>query len=444
MKRKLILPCFSLFFASFFVPLQTKIKQTMSIMFSLRHGSLFFRHLAIVLALMLLSCPSAAQKGKGLNVRQDLSQARSYLRSRSKNYGQAEQLMNKLLKDSACRENKHVHQVLLEAVKGQYDQANERMYLKQKQDTAAFFTLARRMFTIAFTLDSLDMRPDKKGRVSPEYRQKYAQMLHAYRPNLFNGGTFFVRKGKWQEAFDFMDTYLDCGRQPLFQTYDYGSTDPRMAEAAYWATYSAYKQQDAKRTLQHAQQALADTAHTDFTLQFMAEAHRWLDNKGSYVATLEEGFRHSPQFPYFFPRLMDAYMGSGDYTKALQLADSALLVCDTCELFLFAKSSVLLHQERWEESVRYSRLAMAQNDSLPEPYFNAALAYVNMADMPGVSDDKKKYTDYYQRARTYMEYYRLLMPKEEGKWAPVLYRIYLNLNLGKQFDEIDKILRKNK
>ena len=413
----------------------------MNITFSPRYGSLIIRHLVIVLALMLQSYPSMAQKVKGRNVRQDLSQARTYLRSRSKNYGQAEQLMTKLLKDSANRDNKHVHQVLLEAVKGQYDQANERMYLKQKQDTAAFFNLARRMFTIAFTLDSLDMRPDKKGRVSPEYRQKYAQMLHTYRPNLFNGGTFFVRKGKWKEAFDFMDTYMDCARQPLFQTYNYSATDTRLGEAAYWATYSAYRQQNAQLTLKHAQQALADTVHTDFTLQFTAEAHRWLDNKGSYVATLEEGFRRSPQFPYFFPRLMDAFMGSGDYTKALQLADSALLVCDTCELFLFAKSSVLLHQERWEESVRYSRLAMAQNDSLPEPYFNAALAYVNMADMLDPADEKKKYTDYYQRARTYMEYYRLLMPKEEKKWAPVLYRVYLNLNLGKQFDEIDKILK---
>jgi hypothetical protein len=33
------------------------------------------------------------------------------------------------------------------------------------------------------------------------------------------------------------------------------------------------------------------------------------------------------------------------------------------------------------------------------------------------------------------------MPKEKAKWAPVLYRIYLNLNRGKQFDEIDRLLK---
>jgi hypothetical protein len=41
-----------------------------------------------------------------------------------------------------------------------------------------------------------------------------------------------------------------------------------------------------------------------------------------------------------------------------------------------------------------------------------------------------------------MEQYRKLMPQEKDKWAPVLYRIYLNLNMGKQFDEIDRLLKK--
>lgn len=384
---------------------------------------------------MTVPCLTLAQK-------KELSQARTYIKPRNKNYDKAEQLMTGLLKDSANRENKYIYQVWLEAVKGQYDQANERMYLKQKQDTATFFNLARRMFTVAETLDSLDMRPDKHGRSNPEYRQKYATMLNVYRPNIFNGGTFFIRKSQWKEAYDFMDTYVDCGRQPLFSQFKYNETDQRMPEAAYWATYCGYKQHDADRTLRHHQQALLDTVHANFTLQFVAEAYRWKNDSLHYVATLEEGFRRFPLFNYFFPRLMDAYTNSGHYNKALELSDSALAACDSCELFLFAKSSVLLRLQRWEESVRYSRLAMVQNDSLPEPYFNAGMAYLNMAEKLSPTSDKKLFTDYFQRARTYMEYYRLLMPKEQDKWAPPLYRIYLNLNLGKQFDEIDKILKK--
>ena len=381
----------------------------------------------------MMPCLATAQK-------KELSQARTYLKQRNKNYTQAEQLMTKLLKDSANRDDERIHAVLLEAIKGQYDQANERLYLKQNQDTAAFFNLARRMFTVAERLDSLDMRPDKKGRITTEHRQKNAAMLHPYRANLYNAGTFFIRKGKWSDAFNFFSTYLDCGIQPLFTSHKYLETDPRMAEAAYWATYSGYKMSDAQKALQYHSLAMNDTLHNRFALQYTAEAHHWLNNDSAYIATLEEGFSRYPLFSYFFPRLVDSYTAHEQYDKALDLCDNALSQCDSCEIFLFAKSSVLLRMERWKESVVYSERLIRQNDSLPEPYFNAGTAFVNMAESNEAHQDKKLQRTYYQKARTYMEYYRLLMPDEKKKWAPALYRIYLNLNLGRQFDEIDHLL----
>ena len=395
----------------------------------------------ILAAILLLNFyPVRAQKTKVRTVRQELSQARTYLKQRNKNYTQAEQLMTKLLKDSANRDDIRIHSVLLDAVKGQYDQANERLYLKQKQDTAAFFNLNRRMFTIAETLDSLDMRPDKKGYVNPSHRQKNAAMLHHYRTNLYNAGIFFVRKGKFEDAYSHLSIYLDCGHQPLFSSYHYTETDPRMPEAAYWATYCGYRLNDADKALHYQTIARKDTIYTQYCLQFIAEAYRWQNNDSAYIATLEEGFEKFPLVTYFFPRLIDAYTAKEQYDKALALTDSALARCDTCEIFLFAKSSVLLRMERWQESIVYSERLIQRNDSLAEPYFNAGTAFVNMAESSEAQKDKKLQRCYYQKARTYMEYYRLLMPEEKRKWAPVLYRIYLNLNLGRQFDEIDKIL----
>ena len=54
---------------------------------------------------------------------------------------------------------------------------------------------------------------------------------------------------------------------------------------------------------------------------------------------------------------------------------------------------------------------------------------------------KKQLTQLYQQALPYIETYRKLAPDDKRRWAPALYRVYLNLNKGKQFDEIDRILR---
>jgi hypothetical protein len=40
-----------------------------------------------------------------------------------------------------------------------------------------------------------------------------------------------------------------------------------------------------------------------------------------------------------------------------------------------------------------------------------------------------------------MEQYRQLAPDQKGKWAPALYKIYLNLNMGRQFEEIDRLMK---
>jgi len=374
--------------------------------------------------------------------RKELSQARSYVKSG--NYDAAENLMTKLLKDSANRTNEKIYLTWYDAVRGKYDQGNEKLYLKQKYDTTALFTNVRKMFQILESLDSLDMRPDKKGRVNPAYRARHAAYLDIVRPNLFNGGSFYVRKGKWKEAYDYFETYMDCTRQPLFSAFGYDSIDSRLPEAAYWATYCGYKMNDPVLTLRYRKLALKDSARADFTLQFIAEARRWLNDDELYLATLQEGFRRYPLFAYFFPRLIDAYTGMGQYDRALAVADSALAVNDSSELFLFAKSSALLRLERYSECIEWSARLIAINDSLPEPYFNAGTAYLNMASGMNARKDKRLVKAAYQNARFYFERYRQMMPDQKQKWAPALYRIYLNLNLGRQFDEIDRLLNERK
>lgn len=64
------------------------------------------------------------------------------------------------------------------------------------------------------------------------------------------------------------------------------------------------------------------------------------------------------------------------------------------------------------------------------------------ADNPQYNIDKQKTLDLYRKARPCMEKVRKLQPEMMDRWAPALYRIYLNLNLGEEFVEIDRLLNK--
>ena len=111
--------------------------------------------------------------------RRQIGDARTILQS-GKNFDKAEEMMTDLLKDSANLENLRIYDVWLQAVEKQYGQLNEQMYKKQEVDTVKLFTLTKRMFTIAERLDSLDMKPDKKGKVNLQYRKENSEKMMTY------------------------------------------------------------------------------------------------------------------------------------------------------------------------------------------------------------------------------------------------------------------------
>ena len=393
----------------------------------------FRTRLFILFTCLLTLTTASAQK-------RQIAEAEGYLRS-GKNYDKAEQLMTKLLKDSVNRQNPRIYNLWLQAVEKQYDALNEKMYKHQTIDTTQLFTLTRRIFTIAERLDSIDMQPDKKGKVSLNYRKDNSQRLIDYRPNLFFGGASHLRKGNFQTAYEFFETYIDCARQPLFSDHDLLNSDTRMGEAAYWATYCGYRLNDPVLTLRHHELARRDTSKLEFTLQYAAEAWNRLGDEARFNELLWEGFAFFPKSTYFFPRLMDGYTRKGNYEQALSVVDEALKADSLSELFLYAKSTMLLNLGRYAESLDYSKRLLTLNDQMADAYYNAGTACLNIILNMDTRRHKKQIKKMYQKAQPYMETYRRLAPDAKDKWGPALYRIYFNLNLGKQFDEIDRLLR---
>ena len=362
------------------------------------------------------------------------------------NLEQAESSMANLLKDSANRNNEKIWLTLYEAQKKQYEQGNEKLYLKQDYDTAKLFLSVKKMFQTLEGLDSVDAQTDKKGRVKLVYRKKHAAMLDVHRRNLYNGGAYFVNKQNFKEAYNFFDMYLNCSIQPLFTGYKYDETDKNMPSAAYWAVYCGYKLQDPKATLHYAYWALKDTAHYQYMQQYLAETYKMEKDTMRYVSVLEEGFKKYPRFPFFFPRLIEYYTKNEQYDAALSLCDKALQVNDSSNLFKFTKSSVLLSLKRYKECIDLCDSVIAKDSTILGAYLNAGLSYFNQAveadkALKQTDKQKKEIIQLYKKALPYLEKYRKMVPDEKSLWGLPLYTIYLNLNMGKEFDEIDKLLK---
>ena len=389
--------------------------------------------------LMLMSPVAASAQKKEIQTAKDQVKA-------GKNLDQAAASMKKLLADSANRTNKKIWTIYFDAVRKQYEQGNEKLYLKQKYDTAQLFNYTRQLFEVAFQYDSVETAPDKKGRRDFEFRKGHSDYLAHIRSNLYNGGIWFLNKKKYPDAYKFFDCYIECASQPMFKQYNYGVKDNHLPTAAYYAVYSGYKMKDPKATLHHSYEALKDTVHYNYMLQYLAETYMLEKDTARYVASLKEGFKRVPTFPYFFPRLVEYYVVRNQLDSAMTVVNEALTVVPDSDVYLAAKSNLLLEQGKLQECIEVSKKVIEVNQKLGDPYYNAGICYFNLA----VEQDKNSHNSRkvkeqveanYKKALPYLVKYREMEPKKQGKWAFPLYTIYLNLNMGKEFDEIDKVMK---
>ncbi|MBR6180846.1 MAG: hypothetical protein IKQ77_06505 [Prevotella sp.] len=379
--------------------------------------------------------------------RKTIDQAQTFIKS-GKNLDRAEKLMTDLLKDSANRQNKKVWTTLIDAVKMQYDQGNQKLYLKQKYDTAALFNNANKLLDFCLKFDSIETIPDKKGKVNIKYRDKHAEMLNAVRPNIYNGASFYLRKLDFKNAWMFYEAYIECANKPMFANYKYLETDTLMEKAAYRALYCAYRMGSLEKTLKYQQLAEKDTTYLENIIQYVAEMQFQSKDTIAYVNTLKRGFDIAPKNTFFFPRLVDYYNLKEETDSAWVFIENALESDSTNVLAVFAKSSALLNAKLYDECIEVTSKLIALNDSMPEAYCNMGLAYYNQALMLEEKQMKEKRRTKKQKAAVnalfekslpYMEKFRQMAPEQQTKWLPALYTIYFNLNMGKEFDEIEQL-----
>lgn len=395
-----------------------------------------FKYSLLFLLLLLMPSGLSAQK-------KQLSQAKDYIKS-GKNLDKAESLVRAVLADSAEKDNLKAWQMLVETLRKQYEQGNELMYLKQKYDTLSFFVTTRKLFVAAESADSVDAEPDRNGRIKPKYRERNSQYLKTIMPNIFYGGLFFINKKEYRTAYQYFNHYLSLPKLPLFKSLKLPADNDMMISAAYWTMYCGFKLDSAKIILEHSELAERDTSQLAFVWQYEAEAYSLNHDMPKYLSKLRDGFNRYPKFPFFFPRLIEYYDDNNQLDSALALTEKAIAIDSASHFYRYAKSSVLLNMGRYDECIKVCKELIAEDDNLADAYYNAGLAYFNMAveldkDRKAARQKRQKMLMYYREALPFLEKYRSLAPDRKDNWLSPLYTIYLNLNMGKKFEEIDKI-----
>ena len=322
---------------------------------------------------------------------------------------------------------------------------NKKAYLKQPYDTAKFFNKLCNMMNQLRLCDSIDFLPDEKGRVHPRLQKKTQALRLKHRRNIYGGGKYFLTKRNYSAAYPFFDLYCTYkGKE---------DNDTLYAPASFWATLSAFLYENYSGTIKHIDNAIANSSFNNATIlqEYKVRSFAKLNNDSAWVAALQQGVLDYPQHDYFFVQLADWYQTQRNFEEERKLADRLIAITGGKAIHYYAKSKSFLSEDKYEDCIACADSTIALQPDFADAYYNKGIAYLNLAVIsnemsskdtksPQYAKDREKTLDYYRKARPCMEMVRKLQPEKTERWATALYRIYLNLNLGDEFTEIDRLL----
>ncbi|MCM1080063.1 MAG: hypothetical protein NC344_11290 [Bacteroidales bacterium] len=377
----------------------------------------------------------------------DILEARTCLKG-NKNLDKAEALMRKVVAMPEQKEKDRLanYALLADIVKKEYENYNESLYLKQLKDTSAIFLSLRNMIDTFESLDSIDALPDKKGRVQLRFRKKHAEYLNLFRKNLIRGAQYYIAKQKYDEAYECLDTYLDCHIQPLFSSFDFAHTDTIAPRVAYLAVFCAYKEKNYDGVKKYEDKALAYDAKASHALMILYNSYAEQSNMERAVEYLKIGFGRHSENTFFFPRLVDYYAAINKIDTVQAIVEKALDMEPGNLFYRLAKNTLQLNKGEYDECIALGDSIIHNNDKIAVAYFNVGSSYFNKALLRSKEGKESKakrdeVNEYYRQALPYVERYRLLRPRQQKKWIPLLYTIYFNLNMGEKFEEIDNLVK---
>ncbi|HBC28706.1 MAG TPA: hypothetical protein DC006_03355 [Prevotellaceae bacterium] len=163
--------------------------------------------------------------------------------------------------------------------------------------------------------------------------------------------------------------------------------------------------------------------------------------------------RKYPEHDYFFVNLADYYASHKLTSEGCALADSLIRVVSANKaIYWYTKCKMKLLDNDYEACIQFADSTLLRDPTFADAYYNKGISYLNMAVIrqesacndikdPRFAQDRQTIRQLFASAMPCMRKVRELQPDKVDRWAPPLYRIYLFLNKGKEFDEIDRLLK---
>lgn len=381
----------------------------------------------------------------------NVKEAKSIAGEVKPDFAKAEQLINEALTNPETKDNAATWDVAGYIQKRINEKEMENAYLRKPYDTLKVYNSVLNMYNYFVKCDELAQIPNEKGKIKNKYRSANSKTILAERPNLINGGIQYFNLNQNEEALKFFAAYVDAATLPMLEKENLLEKDTILPQVAYYATLAADRVGDKDAVMKYAQYALKDKENGQFAMQLLTDAYKAKGDTAKWVEKLQEGIVKFPENQYFFANLVDYYSSSNQNDKAMQFANDMLAKDPNNKLYLYVKAYLYHNMKDYEKAIEFYKKTLDVDPTYAEACSNVGLVYLLQAqdyadkaptdiNDPNYATAQANIKKFYEEAKPYYEKARELKPDQKDLWLQGLYRVYYNLNMGPEFEAIEKLM----
>lgn len=354
-------------------------------------------------------------------------------------------LVEKMRKDSVLSTQPRLYAYGVEASRRLYEQENEKIYLKRSPDTTAFFNRLYNIFDYALLTERAEQQQDSARH---KFRQEHALLLNNYYPNLIAASLYFFNQQKMSDAARFSKMAIEAQRSTLFAHQRANLSSNALAQHAQRYLFAQLHLKNYAECERYKDIAWTDTLRREQVLEALTIAADAQADSSRLLRYLRQGINAYPRNTFFFTHLSDYDFNRRRPDSVLFWVDR-LLPEDTTNATLYLAQAIAYEYLGNDNlCIRAAHNLLRCDSTSIEAQYLLGRSYFRQAqrvELP-TSINARSYSAAYRRrqqlytlARPHLEAFRRLQPDKVSAWRPMLYEVYLKLNLGREFEEISQI-----
>jgi tetratricopeptide (TPR) repeat protein len=398
------------------------------------------KNVLLIIGLSLATITAYAQK-------KNVSAAERISKEAKPNYDEARNLIKSALEDSETKDDAKTWYIAGKVEDAQFTAENMKQILGQQPNEPVMYEALANSLPYFMEAYKLDQLPNEKGKVKPRFAKSILGTLSSNHVYYLNGGAYYFDQRDYQKACDFFEQYLEISDSPFFKDEKIADKDSSYMIVQFYLAVASTQLGDSETAIKNLKRAKDTPYRQNDVYQYLCYEYMQIQDSVNLEKTLEEGLTTFPDSSYYLLNLISIYISSNRDEQAIRYLNTAIVRDpDNSDLYQAmgsvyeAKKDYAKAEENYLKAVEFAQESPVALSNIGRIYYNQGV--VKLAEANLISDaalynqEKNVAKDLFKKALPYFEKACQINP-DEREYMVALRGIYYNLDMGKEFDEIE-------